>query len=96
MCKIAYYMLQTHMKRNTCALYAAATSIDFWRVSGRELAHPRHLDLLPAILWFYRLSCVSLNCLNAMWCASIHTTLVFGVLSSHENLDCLYICELCL
>ena len=46
----------------------AATSIDFWRVSGRELAKPTS-DLLPGILWFYRLACVSLNCLNAMWCA---------------------------
>ncbi len=46
----------------------AATSIDFWRVSGRELAKPTS-DLLPGILWFYRLSCLSLNCLNAMWCA---------------------------
>ena len=41
-------------------------SIDFWRVSGRELAQPTS-DLLPAVLWFYRLSCLSLNSLNAMW-----------------------------
>ena len=44
----------------------AVMSIDFWRVSGRELAHPTS-DLLPAVLWFYRLSCLSLNSLNAMW-----------------------------
>ena len=37
-------------------------------MSGRELAKPTS-DLLPGILWFYRLSCLSLNCLNAMWCA---------------------------
>lgn len=41
-------------------------SINFWRESGKELAQPTS-DLLPAVLWFYRLSCVSLNCLNAMW-----------------------------
>ena len=41
-------------------------SIDFWRVSGRELAQPTS-DLLPAVLWFYRLSCLSLNSLNAVW-----------------------------
>ena len=44
----------------------AAMSINFWHVSGKELAHPTS-DLLPAVLWMYRLSCVSLNCLNAMW-----------------------------
>lgn len=46
--------------------WRAVMSIDFWRVSGRELAHPTS-DLLPAVLWFYRLSCLSLNSLNAMW-----------------------------
>ena len=47
-------------------LCRAVMSIDFWRVSGRELAHPTS-SLLPAVLWFYRLSCISLNSLNAMW-----------------------------
>ena len=47
-------------------LCCAVMSIDFWRVSGRELAHPTS-SLLPAVLWFYRLSCISLNSLNAMW-----------------------------
>jgi hypothetical protein len=41
-------------------------SINFWRVSGAELAQPSS-ELLPAVLWMYRLSCISLNCLNAMW-----------------------------
>ncbi|CAK0787821.1 hypothetical protein CVIRNUC_011043 [Coccomyxa viridis] len=47
-------------------VFGTFMSIDFWRVSGRELAHPTS-SLLPAVLWFYRLSCISLNSLNAMW-----------------------------
>ncbi|CAL8472096.1 g11638 [Coccomyxa elongata] len=47
-------------------IMGVAMSINFWHVSGKELAHPTS-DLLPAVLWMYRLSCVSLNCLNAMW-----------------------------
>ena len=49
------------------AFLCAVMSIDFWRVSGAELAHP-HPDGVPAAaLWLIRALNLVFNGLNALW-----------------------------
>ena len=42
-------------------------SLDFWRVSGAELAHPRPGGVPPAALWLIRALNLVFNFLNILW-----------------------------
>jgi hypothetical protein len=45
----------------------AGMSIDFWRVSGAELAHPRPGGVPFTALWTIRVLNLVFNLLNALW-----------------------------
>ena len=45
----------------------AAMSVEFWLVSGRQMLNPIPGGVTGLALWFYRLTCLVLNSLNAMW-----------------------------
>lgn len=57
-------LLTFFLARNVLGL---AMSVDFFRVSGRELARPRPGGISPALIWGYRIANVLLNCLNTFW-----------------------------
>ena len=42
-------------------------SVDFWRVSGAELADPRPGGVSPTFFWAYRGLNLMFNFLNALW-----------------------------
>jgi hypothetical protein len=44
-----------------------ACSVDFFRTTQAELRYPRADGLHPGAIWLYRVACICLNCLNAMW-----------------------------
>ncbi len=45
----------------------AAMSVDFYRVSSKELAQPRPGGISPGLIWGYRIANLLLNGLNAFW-----------------------------
>ena len=45
-------------------------SIDYFRETSKELAHPRPGGMPTEIIWAYRVANVILNTLNAFWCAA--------------------------
>ena len=45
----------------------AAMSVDFFRVSAKELRHPTIGGISPSLIWGYRIANVLLNGLNAFW-----------------------------
>jgi hypothetical protein len=48
-------------------VFGIAMSVDFFRVSSEELAHPRPNGISPGLIWSYRIANVLLNGLNAFW-----------------------------
>jgi hypothetical protein len=47
-------------------------SVDFFRVSARELKHPTAGGISPSLIWGYRIANVLLNGLNAFWWVAVH------------------------
>jgi hypothetical protein len=48
-------------------VFGLAMSVDFFRVSSKELRHPTYGGISPSLLWGYRIANVLLNGLNAFW-----------------------------
>ncbi len=55
-------------------LRSPGSSIDYWRVSGRELARPVAGGMPPSVIWGYRIANLCLNGLNLFWCAVLRAT----------------------
>jgi hypothetical protein len=47
-------------------------SVDFFRVSAKELKHPRAGGISPSLIWGYRIANILLNGLNAFWWVDVH------------------------